>query len=355
MNNFLSKIFSMLLVATLASVTLFITSCEGPAGKDGLAGTDGKDGQEQCATCHNSSNLLFAKQLQWENSQHGKGTSFERSAATCAPCHTNDGFLEVVSSGEFNTKAEIMNPTGQNCRTCHHVHRKSDQTDWELTYTGDVKFRMSNTTHNFGKGSVCAMCHQTRALSPMIDITKTDSTYRVGSSHFGPHYSSAANAFVGNGAFEIPGPEPYNKTVVHMNVLQNSCVDCHMGKAYGAQAGGHTMKMKYDNGTTLVDNISVCKGCHTDANVTNFDFYGTQTETRNLLTQLREILVTKKMIDTTSSHGHWEHDAAVPGSYPTLHAAALYNYRWAAADQSWGIHNPKYIKAVIKNAINALQ
>lgn len=339
--NTSTKSLTMMFLAVILGLSMSLVSCEGPAGKDGLAGTDGKDGQEQCATCHNSSNLLFAKQLQWENSQHGKGTTFERSGTTCAPCHTNDGFHEVLKTGGFNTAAEVLNPTGQNCRTCHHVHRNSDDTDWELTKVGDVKFRVDTTkSHNFGTGATCATCHQARTISPAVDLNAP--TYTVANNRFGPHYATAANAFAGMGAIEIAGSVPYTSTVIHQNVLKNSCVDCHMGKAFGAQAGGHTMKMKYNEGTT--DNIAVCVGCHADAK--NFDFYGTQTEVKALMAQLKEKLLAKNMVDDAGY--------AKAGTYPSLHTAALYNYRWVYADHSYGIHNPKYITAVLKNSISAL-
>lgn len=336
-----TKSLTMILLAALVSASLFMISCEGPAGKDGLAGTDGKNGQEQCATCHNSSNLLFAKQLQWANSQHGVGTTFERSGTSCAPCHTSDGFHEVLASGAFNTAAEVQNPTGQNCRTCHFVHRNSNDTDWELTKVGEVKFRVDTTlTHNFGKGASCATCHQARTYSPVLNLEAE--TYTVANNRFGPHYATAANTFIGKGAIEIAGPVPYSSTLAHKNAMQNTCVDCHMGKAFGAQAGGHTMKMTYNEGTS--DNVAVCTGCHADA--TKFDFRGTQTEVKTLMAELKQKLTDKNMVD---GEGYPK-----AGTYPTKQAAALYNYRFIYADHSYGIHNPKYIVAVLKNSIAAL-
>lgn len=333
----------MIFLAALVSASMLMISCEGPAGKDGLAGTDGtdgKNGQEQCATCHSSSNLLVAKQLQWANSQHGVGTTFERSGTSCAPCHTSDGFHEVLASGSFNTAAEVLNPTGQNCRTCHFVHRNSDDTDWELTKVGVVKFRIDSTkTYNFGNGATCATCHQSRTIPSAADFA--GETYKVANNRYGPHYATAANSFIGMGAVEIEGPVPYTSTTVHNNVLKNSCVDCHMGKAFGAQAGGHTMKMKYNEGTT--DNIAVCTGCH--AGETKFDFRGTQTEVKALMAELKEKLLEKNMVD---ANGY-----PVAGTYPSKLAAAMYNYRYVYFDRSYGIHNPKYITAVLKNSIAA--
>lgn len=328
----------MIFMLLLVGISLLTIGCEGPAGKDGIAG---KDGQEQCATCHNSSNLLVAKQIQWENSQHAMGTTFERSGNTCAPCHTSAGFHEVLESGEFNTSAEILDPTGQTCRTCHNIHKSNDETDWELTKVGEVKFRVDpSKSHDFGSGATCATCHQARETTPAVDLSKE--TYTIANNRFGPHHATAANAFAGMGAIEIAGPEPYASTTAHINMLKNSCVDCHMGKAFGAQAGGHTMKMKYNEGTT--DNIAVCTSCHTGE--TKFDFRGTQTEVKSLMDELKTKLQEKNMID----------DAGYPiaGTYTSTEAAAIYNFKWVYEDKSHGIHNPKYIKAVLKNSIAAL-
>lgn len=349
MNMFSTKTLTMILLGILTGVSLFLVSCEGPAGKDGIAGKDGKDGEEQCGVCHNSSSVIVAKQLQWENSQHAIGTEFDHASASCAGCHTSEGFHETIKTGEFNTAAEIINPSGQTCRTCHNVHKDYAETDWSLTKEGEVKFRSSDLTFDFGKGAVCATCHQSRSISPVLDISNASATYQISNTNFGPHYSTAANAYSAIGAFEIPGSENYVKTFAHQNVLSNSCVDCHMGKARGGESGGHTMKMSYNDGAT--DYVASCTGCHTDAK--NFDFYGTQTDTKKLLSDLRAKLIENDLI-TPSNDDNWSNDRPKAGTYPVYTAAAIYNYRWVLADQSMGIHNPKYIKAVLKNSISAL-
>ncbi len=343
------KSLTLIFFAIVIGFSLTIVSCEGPAGKDGIAGKDGKDGQEQCGACHNSSSVIVARQLQWANSQHATGTSLSYASVECAACHTSEGFHETLSSGKESTAAEIMNPSGQTCRTCHNIHKDFADTDWSLTKTGNVKFRANAASFDFGKGAVCATCHQSRAVNPEIVITNPSATYTIASSYFGPHYSTAANSFSAIGAIEIPGTEAYAKTFVHQNVLKNSCVDCHMGKASGTTAGGHTMKMSTNDGAT--DYVAACTGCH--EGVKNFDFYGTQTETKKLILDLRAKLIEKAAI-TISDEIDYSTDRAKVGTYPVYTVAAIYNYKWAIADRSLGIHNPKYIKAVLKNTINAL-
>lgn len=335
---------------------LFI-GCEGPAGKDGLDGKDGKDGADgtqNCGTCHDASTELFAKQLQWAASDHATNTTFERSGNTCAACHTSQGFREVAISGEPNTTATINNPTGQNCRTCHTIHETYTKDDYKLTYEKDAKLRTTGLEFDYGKGSLCAQCHQARTISPALSLDSA--TYNVANTRFGPHYASAANVIAGSGAFEIPGSLPYANTVAHQNI-QNSCVSCHMGPAYGNQAGGHTMKMKYFYNNAMTDNVAVCTPCHSSAK--DFNLGGYQTEMKALAKQVRDRLLELNMITPTDGVDtdpvNYNHDYAKTGTYDIKHAGALYNYIFIMRDKSWGIHNPRYTKAVLQNALEALQ
>ena len=49
--------------------------------------------------CHSNDVTLFAKQVQYEKSTHRLGGNFERATASCAPCHTHQGFLERMATG----------------------------------------------------------------------------------------------------------------------------------------------------------------------------------------------------------------------------------------------------------------
>lgn len=351
--NWLS-IWGVMLIASM----LFI-ACEGPAGKDGIAGKDGKDGKDgadgtqNCGTCHNSSTLLFAKQLQWAASDHATNTNFERSGTTCAACHTSEGFREVAITGQPNTAAAIQNPSGQNCRTCHPIHETYTIDDYKLTYTQKAKLRTTNLEFDYGKGSLCAMCHQARTISPALSLDSA--TYRVANIRFGPHYATAANVIAGSGAFELAGSLPYANTTAHQ-MIPNSCVSCHMGPAYGNQAGGHTMKMKYFYNNAWTDNVAVCTSCH--SGLTNFNLGDYMTQMKDLAKQLRARLLELDMLtpyEGPDDPDNYSHDYAKVGTYEIKRAAALYNYIFIVRDRSWGIHNPRYTKAVLQNALEALQ
>jgi hypothetical protein len=48
------------------------------------------------------------------------------------------------------------------------------------------------------------------------------------------------------------------------------------------------------------------------------------------------------------------HYSIKPGIVPMLHAQAVYNYFGVKYDRSLGVHNPKYVKAILANTIEAL-
>ncbi|HRT67915.1 MAG TPA: hypothetical protein P5216_04160, partial [Bacteroidota bacterium] len=90
-----------------------LMSCEGPKGPEGAIGPQGPQGPagpsgaEQCGVCHNSTNELIAKKDQWVASKHATGHNFERSTKECAPCHTSQGYIEVIGTGSLTAAADI--------------------------------------------------------------------------------------------------------------------------------------------------------------------------------------------------------------------------------------------------------
>ncbi len=182
----------------LLCVLIFAISCtkEGPTGPTGKDGLDGKDANIVCGTCHNNTSGLLAKQNQWKNSLHATGYNFYRNSNQCAFCHTEQGFLESIKEGKYATAGTINDPVGITCRTCHNVHNKFDQTDYSLTYSEPVKFMFNQAeSHDFGKGNLCARCHQARTLSPQPVVGGADIT--INNSRWGPHNNPSANVVAG--------------------------------------------------------------------------------------------------------------------------------------------------------------
>ena len=161
-----------------AFMSLAFTACEGPAGDPGAAGAQGDQGiagekgdqgdsgTAGCTQCHNVSQDVFVKALQWESSQHATGGNFERNGTSCAPCHTSQGFLEVLETGSATTATAISNPAPQNCWTCHQIHKTYSASDFALTTVAPVTMLNTTDVYDKGKSNLCAGCHKPRLTEP---------------------------------------------------------------------------------------------------------------------------------------------------------------------------------------------
>ncbi len=326
------SVFALVVCVQLAS------SCEGPAG------VAGEDANETCVQCHNDATLVLAKQLQASNSGHMTGGNFERNASDCAACHTHEGFLDRMESGEMEASMDISNPTPPNCRTCHTIHINYDTTDFALRYTDPVTLMVNGATIDFGnKGNLCSNCHQPRVTDPYP--TEGGGNVEITSSRYGPHHGPQSASIWGTGAFEITGSKSYAAPGSHAHVSAG-CTTCHMAEAYGNQAGGHTFKMAYDYHGGEVDNIAGCNtsGCHSD--LEDFDYNDVQTNVEELLDSLGNVLVSKGFLSASGS--------VTTGTYSSNDAGVILNYQWILEDKSMGVHNSKYIEALLVNSLEYL-
>jgi hypothetical protein len=117
-----------------------------------------------------------------------------------------------------------------------------------------------------------------------------------------------------------------------------------MATAYGDQAGGHTMKMRYG---TDSPNTAGCEICHVTADDwDDFDYGNVQTDVDVLLATLKTKLLTLGIMDAS--------DHAVAGTWTADQAGVLMNYILVLKDHSYGVHNPTYVKALLTNSIASL-
>lgn len=340
------------------ALTVLIDGCS----KEGPAGTNGKDANVQCGACHNSSTFLYSKILQYDNSDHATNENFTRNTTQCAPCHTSEGFRETVTTGLDSTMATINNPSPQNCRTCHFVHTNYDTTDFNLTYTNQVKLRFGGPNNvqsvDMGEGNLCGKCHQARAVSPAPPaIGGPDFT--ISSTRWGPHHGLQTQIFGQVGLYELPGSTTYEHSP-HKTRVAKGCPQCHMATAYGNLAGGHTWKMSYEYEGTSGDNVAACTAstCHDAGGITSFskinsNIMGTIDGEIN---SLRQALAssTVGILDTTASAGNPRSDILKKGTFKANVALAAFNYLCIVADGSHGAHDAKYVNAILKNSLQAI-
>jgi hypothetical protein len=317
----------------------FLSSCEGPAG---LAGTDAN---ESCTQCHNNDGVLEGKILQASVSGHQTGTSFERNGTDCAVCHTSQGFIERVATGELETASVISNPVPVGCTTCHTIHEAYDSTDYALRITEPVTLDMNGVTIDLGSANVCASCHQPRTPDPVVDMNST-ALVTITNSRWGPHHGTQAAMVAGTAAYEVEGSKSYPSSKAHIGA---GCNSCHMAEAYGSQAGGHTFGMTYEYHGSEAIYTAGCTKCHSGIDDGSPDFEDTMSEVEGLVATLKARLETAEILN--ASTGLVKTSSSSPISITVDQAAALYNYFYVMEDRSMGIHNPAYAKALLQNSI----
>jgi len=337
-------------LSVLISLVFFLASCvkEGPAGKDGTdgeAGIDGEDGTASCIQCHDDTQLIASKAIQWESSLHATGGQFSNNSKECAPCHTSQGFLERMATGEESTNGPIQNANPPNCYTCHWIHKDYELSDWELTYFDAVTlWHTSNSTTavDLGAGNLCANCHQAMHPEPMPE-PDSDSIF-IETSNWGLHYGPIANIIGATGGYEIG--DGYASSD-HATEIENSCIVCHMSLPVGSKAGGHQMGITYINQGISTMNYAGCFNCHDNVDELDLLFETTKNEMLNLLTQMETLLLDQQIMDS--------YYYAIPGMKHPDQAGALLNFNMVRTDNSYGVHNYLYSKKLLENSIESLK
>ena len=349
------KITKYLLMGALFTMGA-ITSCTkvgpaGPAGKNGTNGTNGTDGTSGCIQCHTNSQVLEVKIAQYNTSVHATGGLETETRNNCAVCHTSQGFLETVAATpaggmrpDTTTTGVINDPAPQNCYTCHDIHSTYTAADWTNTTTSPVVLWYGGKTVDFGKGNLCANCHQARpdnAIPAGVDSVNITSPY------WGPHHGPQANVLGGVGGYEFAGTYAYTNSD-HTTKVTDGCVTCHMG-TYNGTSGGHNMEMYDKSGTDSPSAINTtgCVSCHTEGSTALVaKITTTQTGVQALLDALQAAMINKGIMTSSGS--------LKTGKYPVAVAGAYWNYDLIEMDHSLGVHNADYVRALLNNSIQAL-
>lgn len=308
----------------------------GPAGadgRDGVDGVDGADGTASCVTCHSNTTRepLLAS---WEVAKHNTGfVSFAAGRADCAQCHSEEGYTDYLSMGSVDT-AGYASPSRFNCTTCHDKHStfdfENDGLDYALRNINPVTLVIDESTVIDFEGSSnnCITCHQPRNS---YEIPSGTADYEITSKRFGPHHGPQSTMLEGIMGANIAGAEAYPGvgSAAHRN--GSSCVACHMGESSNTSQGLHSW----------VPTDAACVTCHPNGAPDEIAGFSEDMAT------LQALLEANNMFD---ADGYY-----VPGTYSAKLAQAAWNYRTLLEDNSNGIHNPGYTRALLKNSIEALQ
>jgi len=312
----------------------------GPDGVDGVNGTNGLDGATgttECAACHNvvTSEGVHSSYL-YSGHAAGAAAGYAGGRSSCARCHSNEGFIDYVTLGSANENG-YENPTAISCTTCHDMHTTFDFEgegyDYALrTLRGvDLIVDPSYNINYQGTSNLCANCHQPRTATP---VDSGDGTFKVTSTHWGPHHGPQTTMLEGIQGAEFAGTIEYPTAGSGPHRTGSSCTQCHMGETTGEIDGNHTW----------IPTETACATCHPSGSPEHVD--GLEENMETLLVLLEEVGIL-----------HVDEEGAVhpvPETYSITEAHAAWNYLFVAEDASKGAHNPDYAKALIVNSIEVL-
>ena len=141
--------------------------------------------------------------------------------------------------------------------------------------------------------------------------------------------------FLGVGGYGEPGSPS-----AHYMVVEEGCTVCHMA----------------EKNHTLEPSTAACQSCH--AELDTVDRNGVQTEIEELFLELEQLLVDKGVLATAEHEPYHPGETDVhpnPGTYSEELAGAAWNYMIVFEDNSFGIHNPSWIKAILEKGIELMQ
>ena len=320
-----------------------INGIDGTNGTNGTNGQDGVDGTASCVACHSESHRgpIDASYL-LSGHAAGGAVGYAGGRSSCAQCHSNEGYVDYMTMGATNPDGY----TGQgpvSCTTCHEKHSTFDFTndghDYALrTFDPVTLITDAEYTIDFGDTSNnCTSCHQPRRTEPLND---GNGTFTVTSTHWGPHHGPQSTLLEGIQGAHIVGTEVYPAPQSAAHRTGSSCVSCHMGETTDNTDGAHTFKPTANG----------CTQCHANAPAT----VGGMAEDMATLAALLEA-VTGVDADGNEVHGIVHDNHPNKGTFTLKEAQAAWNYLLIYEDNSGGLHNPGYAKALIKNSIQALQ
>ena len=348
------KLFSLAVLLVGMASSCVKEGPMGPAGADGIDGIDGTDGQNgvdgkvSCLACHSGNNML-QKKSEFVLSGHSIGTwtmDHNPWSSTCVRCHTPVGFQQYAELGASAVFNSIENTEKFDCNTCHGLHSTFEDTDYALRITTPVVpvQALNGEMDLKGNSNLCGTCHQSRSLDPGIE--KPGTTYKL-SNRTGPHHGPQGNILFGNGLAEIVGSTAYptKGSGMHLTKTGGSCVGCHM-TTFAAGTGGHTFK----------PGVGACNSCHEGDDITDFNYGGVQADVEAKLNELEaKLLALGVLTSTTDEEGVVSVGPTNGKTVPMVQAQAAFNYMGVKEDRSMGVHNPKYIRAILNNTLEALE
>jgi hypothetical protein len=330
---------------TAAMANISCENCHGPGSRHMGATGDSKTAisysADMCAKCHDSGTHHF-RPMQWKLSKHSAPVD-ESGRAACAPCHVGLGFVDKVAGlPDSLLRTEYVPIT---CITCHDPH---DATNAHQIRTVASVTLANGEMYNAGYSNLCANCHHSRTDAEVSAAGSITSRY-------GPHHGPQSDMLKGTNAFDMGG-EVENSP--HYMVVENGCVGCHMAETPEdandpetfLKLGDHTFAMKTEEGA---EHVEACAACHGEIEsfediMADDDWDGDGT-TEGVKAELDGLMERLAIALPPADDPNIERRNRLT---PTQRQA-LWNYMFVLEDKSGGMHNAKYAKSLLQNALNA--
>ncbi len=263
-----------------------------------------------CATCHSWE--LSPIYQEWEESGHGTPIA-ERASLPffrdeCLSCHSAEYIL--AEPGEKPTKSEVT--TGVTCVACHDPHVETE-----------------NGAHlRYPKRDLCISCHMNNDSAPNDKAEPY------------PHpHQTQGNIYFGQGGYTLEAVS--NSAHSNAEEFPNACLECHQWEAQVNPDIPH----EYHTHTFEPNIPAACERCHGDTAIAQL------ASTQNSIQDRLDALA-----------GYFDEDSPnfidpedLSGEDFVLYYRALFNFDMVEADGSLGVHNGRYVGALLDAAETYIQ
>ena len=335
-------------VAKMANIQC--ESCHGPGAAHAANGGDksmigiGLD-YGTCAQCHAEEPYHVFSQ-QWEVSAHADKNAqafwypIGEERLACVGCHSGAGYIDAANGVPMEERRSGYQTI--TCAVCHDPHHADNPN--QLRIFDSVTLPNGTDVTAAGPAATCMTCHNSR-----VDAVASVEGERFST----PHYSVAAELISNTGGYTWGETVPVTR---HGQIIQSSCVSCHMAATPGMDddgnplpghntVGQHTFAMVSPVDGT--ENVAVCQGCHSGVESFAFDAAGdydgdgavetNQDEVAGLLEVLQGALEANGVV-VLDHYPYFElpEDASVDVK------GAVFNFKMIRDDQGSVVHNLKY-------------
>jgi len=312
-----------------------------------------------CGRCHIGCgchrDTTYPTFQRWSESKHGgvddnvaEYFANGQLLTVCGVCHSGDYRLEAVIGDAAPGDELLVGKTagemnGVACVICHDPHSRTGHAanpdpgwDYQLRYRQVADPTPSNSAHDSSdpdRFNLCGQCHRGRGRT-------WQSTDR------GPHHSVQSNVYVG----EMPMPEgqeddPLAASVrsVHASADEQCCT-CHMFRndTDGGpipSAGGHTFEGSTE-GCSAAD-------CHASPDAALAAMTSLQNEVQAGLDDIAARLGDPNAWEYAAAGGA---DEAGQSALSDEIKKARFLYHYVISDGSLGVHNPQYVRSMLRKA-----